>query len=376
MVPLTEIPPISRPETPPPPIQEPVEAPPPVLKPPPSPPVSAIPMPKTDLPTANVGQAGSAPKTPTSPPPVPPRTVGPATTVVPRARTGGRTTLCRYCGLESETATVCSWCHKPLSLTGTVAEAPRSVVMTSHRTGNLTRHPVRKAPEVPQPKTAEAPSHNNVKSAAPVQDQHVPQMGAFQAVKSKYYSGMVYDPVSGTHYDADSGKTTDTSTIALDFDEPDIRAQIVKYIPALIGIILVAIIATKAAPGFYLGTLFLANFGAAILLPLMKVAPFADDDSDDLALAIGLFLIAGPFVGAILYGIVVVMRQDGNPAIGALFVLYLLIRIPMDIAMGSFTFTAMMPFAKFTVSAFAANWMTLAGLAGWYCASFFHKLDE
>ncbi|HEV2471868.1 MAG TPA: hypothetical protein VGS41_04340, partial [Chthonomonadales bacterium] len=45
-------------------------------------------------------------------------------------------------------------------------------------------------------------------------DLHVPALGTFTAAKSRYYPGQVVDPVSGTHYDSDSGRPTSASDAA------------------------------------------------------------------------------------------------------------------------------------------------------------------
>jgi hypothetical protein len=204
-----------------------------------------------------------------------------------------------------------------------------------------------------------------------------PEMGTFQAVKSKYYGNQVMDPVSGAHYDADSLKTTDEPVVPIEKEDVNELRQLGIYAGILLLIVAVAAGVGSAMPGAYLPTLGVATFIAGVLLPVLRVAPFGSDDSSDLAIALALILILGPFAGAIFYGVICFMRQDFNPAIIGVFVSYLLIRIGLDVATGHSVaelFSKMLPDMNF--ANFAARWMPLAGIVGWYVGDVFKKPDE
>jgi hypothetical protein len=53
-----------------------------------------------------------------------------------------------------------------------------------------------------------------------------PQFGTFTPAKSKYYPGQVVDPVSGTHYDSDTGRPVATATK----QEPKKEEKVIEFI--------------------------------------------------------------------------------------------------------------------------------------------------
>src|SRR5262249_22537444 len=117
------------------------------------------------------------------------------------------------------------------------------------------------------------------------------------------------------------------------------------------------------------------NFVAGIAMPLFRTVPFAEDDSEDLPWLLGLSIILGPFVGAIVYGFIAMIKGSPNPGVVGVFVSYLVLRFTLDAATGH-ALQKVMPFNEFTAETLGAQAMVLVTLAGWYAAAPFHKPDE
>jgi hypothetical protein len=247
------------------------------------------------------------------------------------------------------------------------AAAVRQPVVTV-KSATTTPKPAAPAPTPARP--AQTPSGNGA-----------PVLGTFQAQKSKYYADKVMDTISGTHYDADTGQATDANVVMVEDLARDERQEQIKstanYLGSLALLATLASVAVHFVPSWYLGLMAVSNFVACMLMTVMRVVPFSDDDSSDMPLALALFLLAGPFVGFIAYIILGIMKQDANPAIIGIFITYLCIRIPLDLVYGaSLSNLFNLPFADITPAGLATMWMTFAGLLGWLCANMFHKTDE
>lgn len=327
-----------------------------------------------DLPAGPIGIPANltAPGAPVAPPPerVP-------SSNLPKA--GGRTWYCRWCGMESDNPDRCSWCHKDLrQLPAAHPAQPAGHNHSGNRGGKQKGHV---APAVPPVRPGAV--------SAPTPTVGVPQMGTFEAQKSKYYQDVVVDPVSGAHYDTDTGRAKETpvvSSVVEDMaleERRDLLQQLGRYAGVLVAIVLVTTGLAAMVKPMYLLWLALANLAGCIVLPVLRVVPFAEDDSDDIALAGALMLVLGPVVGGVVYGVACVLRSTFNPGIAAVFLVYLLTRVPIDAAVGNgalSVFHASMPWAKPADATWTnhllALWMTFAGVAGWYGAALFHKLDE
>lgn len=230
-------------------------------------------------------------------------------------------------------------------------------------------------------------------------DANVPQFGTFTPAKSKYYPGQVVDPVSGTHYDSDTGqpvaapaadKPVEKKTRAKKSDEGDdieitwVNPLTMGHLVArFLGIFAILLCAGSAiayfAPSAYVAPLLLVNFIGAILLTVMRVVPWQDEDSDDVFLMIVLTLAFGPIVSLVIYSVLTALRQDGNPAMLGIMSVAALTRIGIGLATGTLSsWWQLMPFplTGFTVEMMFVNWAGLVALAGWYMANVFHKLDE
>jgi hypothetical protein len=295
------------------------------------------------------------------------------TATVPRTGMG---VYCRWCGMMSETRDICSWCKKDLRLLHTVH--PTRITTTRHAPPPSKRGPVRqplyKPPAGAVPLNHAEPSTQA--AAAPV-TVGVPQIGTFQAQKSKYYGDKVLDPVSGAHYDADTGQTTDVPVERLETEEVNLWIQVPINLAVLALLTLASVLVVRAFPGIgtYLSALFVANVMAGMAMPVLRVVPYNSDDATDLPLVIALILILGPFAGGMLYGIICFLKQDANPAMVGVFISYLVLRIALDITMG-YPFEHLLPFANLHWTGFAAQWMPLATVLGWIGADPFRKPDE
>lgn len=361
---------------------------------------------RLDLDDAPVIELPVAPPRPT-PGPLPAfaRPIPETTVHVPKA--GGRTWYCRWCGMESETGDRCSWCKKDLRNLPAAGTGKGPVLAASKRTVVRAPTPVRRgrdgnsskpAPPEPAPARTREPAVPKMTPppvAAPASGgaavaaarQGVPVLGTFQAQKSKYYADQVVDPVSGRHYDADSGETTDTPVtmvedLVLDERRDRIRQSSI-YLAGLAVAILICVAAARVLPDWYLALIAALNIAAGMAMPPLRVVDYGEDDSSDVQWAIPLILVLGPIVGGMAYGVIAIMRQDANPAIVGIFITYLLIRFPLQwaasVSVGD-SLQSLVPFSpppdgKWGVH-LALQWLPFATMAGWYMAAVFHKTDE
>lgn len=326
-----------------------------------------------------------APARPAAPPPPPP---GITTTL---SRAPGRY-YCRWCGMESETADRCSWCHRDLRNLPPVMPG-KSAHVTVTRPGQPGKKSVRQPvarPEAPQPVVARAPAPAAAPApVAPPPTPGAPQLGQFQAQKSKYYTDKVLDPVSGTHYDVDTGEV-ETTPLPIEIEEAiekkDQYRQVAIYSGLLIAAAIAGAFATSAMPAWYLLFLAVVNIGAGFALPLLRVVGFRYDDDDDVFVAAAFFLILGPYVGTIAYILLTVLRGGGNPALIAIGLSYALIRIPMDLGRGLGFLQCFQSLFLFTppvtlngsqdwATHVAAHLMIFACLGAWFFADVFREPD-
>ncbi len=220
---------------------------------------------------------------------------------------------------------------------------------------------------------------------------HVPQMGTFTPEKSKYYSGQVIDPISGTHYDSDTGKPvtatsaetigTKADNIVFNWDTPEqSMIQVLgKYLSVFGVILLVGAIFAAIAPGGMIAPLLIVNFVGGLLLPVMGVVQWQDEDSDHAVLCFVLSLFFGPVVALIIYAGLTAIWQSGNAAIVGVLGVGALSHIVIRLAARELpSFAALMPFqsTSLNVGLMFLNWTGLLALVGWFVANVFHKFDE
>lgn len=231
---------------------------------------------------------------------------------------------------------------------------------------------------------------------------NVPSLGTFTPAQSKYYVGQLVDPISGAHYDSETGQPTaapmgtavagdgmplsaDESIEIIEETESGLPA-LMRYLGAFAVILGVTALFAFAYPTSYVMPMLTAEFFAAMLLPILRVAPWADEDSGDVVLFILLTLACGPVVALVIYGVLSLLRQDTNPGILGCLAVALVVRVTVDLARWASDPTVVTlspaqyaPFAEvghFDLRAILINWSGMVALAGWYMASIFHRLDE
>jgi hypothetical protein len=235
--------------------------------------------------------------------------------------------------------------------------------------------------------------------AAPVQptaaDLNVPQIGTFRAAKSKYYDGQVIDPASGTHYDADSGAPTAAplsgsrrlapnapKVVEEDEEEetegPPLATLVLRWVAAFAALLAIMAGVAHQFPHLSVGAMCVTVFLAAVLMPVMRAAPWQDDDSDDVVVFIILTVMFGPLISILFYIVLCAIRQDFAPAIAGLFLIAAAARLVDEAATGSLMTMRLLPWqtGHFDFRNIAIYWAGLIGLVGWYSANVFHKLDE
>lgn len=275
--------------------------------------------------------------------------------------------------MESDTPDVCSWCHRDLR---NIPQASVHVVTTRHAAPPPRRAPARQTVVKPEPAPAPPRTAPSAGSNGSAPSPGVPQLGTFSAQKSKYYADKVLDPVSGAHYDADTGEPEAEEVVPIEVEEVNMPVQVAINLVLLGGIAAIAALFVHLNKDLYLAVMAVSNLLAGMAMPLLRTVPFGEDDSSDLPIFLGCTLLLGPFVGALVYGILGVLKQDANPAIVGAYISYLVIRIAMDASIGQ-SITKLLPFNDTSWQVMIVQLaMPLVTVAGWYAAGMFHKPDE
>ena len=223
------------------------------------------------------------------------------------------------------------------------------------------------------------------KSATSPADLNVPQLGTFEADKSKYYPGQVIDPVSGTHYDSETGKPNPAPTnkkrpeeeVVLNWDDPKGVGGLPAFGVAmliLIAVMWAAIAVTKSV----IAPVLIANAIAGVLIPVMRIGPWQDDDGDDAVIFTILTLVFGAVPTLILYLAWSGIRSGGNASILGCAIVASIMRIVSDLATAGFSTASLLPpwRSGFTLGMIIASWSGIAALIGWIGANALHKADE
>lgn len=243
-------------------------------------------------------------------------------------------------------------------------------------------------------------------------DHHAPDFGSFTATKSKYYSGAVIDPFSGAHYDADTGKVLASpgfdsksgslgssnnpanvknaarrtaTNVQLNWEKPlpPMSTLLLKFTVIYAGILSVSALAAHITPSNYVLPLVVSQFLGAMLLPILRLTPWAEEDTDDLGLYILLILagafgiLCGPVVALVIYVVISLVRQSTNPSVIGCLVVASISRVFMEIAAAGWSSAIFSPLgSSFSMKLLFISWTGLVPLAGLYAASIFRKLDE
>jgi hypothetical protein len=217
-------------------------------------------------------------------------------------------------------------------------------------------------------------------------EMHLPSMAVSGVEQSKYYAGQVVDAVSGTHYDAASGRPTESPhlrkepELEIEWDPVTSMATLVaRYLCALIGIVALTCLIAHAYKEYYIVALVASMFGAGLLLPIMEVVPKQRDDSDDIWIFVGLTMVFGPAIGLIIYGVIGLLRQSANPAVVGCFIVTIVLQLAVYLAASPTRILFGPPWVQtsgFDVLVLLVNWSGVAALAGWASANVFHRFDE
>ncbi len=218
-------------------------------------------------------------------------------------------------------------------------------------------------------------------------------------VQSKYYQGQMVDATSQTMYDAATGKVTSAAPIPgstgppiiFHWDEPqdDIGPLLIKFLLSFAGILLVCGVTAGFLPDAFIAPLCIATFLGGMLLPVFRLIPWQDEDSDDAVYLLMLLLIFGPAIGLVIYGVVCALRQEANISVIACLAVAFVTRVIMELSAGH-GFSMVMLYPPWVVSSSIAaseqttsivaniftSWTSLLSMAGWYIANVFHKADE
>jgi len=289
--------------------------------------------------------------------------------------------------MQSDAADFCSWCKKDLRNVPNSGGRPVQVTTTKPNQGKRPTPP-KPSKSGPLPSPAPPPKPSGYKpvgaggaGVAAVQAGPVaaPQLGTFQAAKSKYYSDKVQDPISGAIYDADTGKAEEKLAVdKIIIEETNDLKQLGINIVVLLVISAIAAGIGSALPTGYIAIMGITCFIAGIIMPILRSVPFMADDAADIALALGLMLILGPFVGFIAYVVLAVVRGgDFNPAMIGVFASSVIVRLAIDLGsgkpLGDFV-TNIIP--QLTFENYAVRSMPIITLIGWMCGDIFKKHDE
>lgn len=167
---------------------------------------------------------------------------------------------------------------------------------------------------------------------------------------------------------------------------PSARALLMRFVGIFIPILIVAGTIAHFAPGLFWAPLLLAQFAGGLLLPVLRVVPWADEDSDDLIYFALLTLVFGPLISLVIYGVIGLIRQNANPALVGCMTVAALSWFTVMAATGNTSTPAnlsgTMPFINTgglngtLVEHLLLTWSGFIAIAGWYTAGIFHKLDE
>ena len=232
----------------------------------------------------------------------------------------------------------------------------------------------------------------------------IPAMGTFTAANSKYYTGQVVDPLSGTHYDSATGQATSVTPqqkgddIVFQWDDPTSTPRhIGRFAMAFAGLLVVMGALVHLLPDYAALPLLIVLFAAGVLLPVMRAVPYQSDDTDDLVWFVLLTLLFGPGIGLLIYSVKAALLRDMNIAVLGLltvsFLGYIVFQMVAPIAPltpddgqvkaiseGLFSIMKLAPpwtqAGRYGYAAMLYNWAGMVTMAGWFMANMFRKLDE
>lgn len=131
--------------------------------------------------------------------------------------------------------------------------------------------------------------------------------------------------------------------------------------------------------GWAIGPLLIAEFLGGLLLPILRIGPWIDDDAEDLVWFVLFTLMFGPVVSLICYGVLCMIRHSYNASLLGCMVIAAVARFGLMVTTHDYDPHLLTPFSNFhgwTISFMFINWMGFVTLGGWYLASVFRGLDQ
>ena len=168
--------------------------------------------------------------------------------------------------------------------------------------------------------------------------------------------------------------------LEIEWDKPELSSAAVwgRFAAAFAGVLVFAAALSLAMKPNILLPLILANFAGGMLLPILRVGPWQDEESDDSIFLFALTLIFGPFVSLAIYGVISAVKQMTNPSVLGILIVAAVTRFALGAAVGAFSLSSMTPLQSghFDIVTLLLQWGGLVGMGGWVFANFFHKLHE
>ncbi len=162
-----------------------------------------------------------------------------------------------------------------------------------------------------------------------------------------------------------------------------------RFVSYFLPVLLIQAAVTHFLPSFYVIPWLGALVIGALLLSVLRVTPFPDEDPDDMAMFVILTLLFGPIAGLTIFAVIGALRQSINPAlVGCYIVAICCLGVnALTLHSGNIGHVILytMPFTPFTaktqigwpvIRVLMLDWMSLITLVGWYMSTSFRKLDE
>ncbi len=291
---------------------------------------------------------------------------------------------CPACGMESKTSDRCEWCRNPIVY---------AAVLPPDAQAGITPGTVRKSRTT---LTGEVEYYDEVistpKYSAPViqthgvvpdttvqinlnQPQATMQMNT-QQLQPTIQMNMQTARAMTAGRELSSGlKEGETLPQKRLLGDISILERWEKYLALAFPVMVLSLIWVHFAPNAYILVTCIDLFILGMFMGIFRAVPSFDDEYTDVSVVLIVCVMFGPLLALMGYGILCLIRQDGNPAIFALFVLYYFVSITIGIAFQSSvnSLGLIVSFGMFNLLGFLVVFLCFAG---WLCSSFFIPLDE
>ncbi len=279
---------------------------------------------------------------------------------------------CPSCGMDSKPVDICEWCRKQIvSAPSLPADAqPGSVPGTVRKSRTALTGEVEYYDEViSTPKYSVLPTHQPVSiSDRTVQmDLNQPQ----QTIQMNIQPTVVMN-TRRTEIASAEGVPVVQKRLLGDIS---LAERWEKYLALTFPVMVLSLIWVHFAPNAYLVVTCIDLFVLGMFMGIFRAVPTFDDDYTDVTVVLIVCVMFGPMLALMGYGILCLIRQDSNPAVFALFLLYYFVSISIGLAFQSSinSLSLIVGFGMFHLLGFLVVFLCFAG---WLCSSFFIPLDE